>query len=161
MNKKGFTLVELLGVVIILSIIMLIAIPNVMSILDRSKKDAYLADARKMVSLTEYEIRKGNVLKPAAGNLVKVTLGDLATSDVDKDADNHPYDTENSYVVIVRKNGYLVYYVQLVANVNGNYRGVRLTNSENLKTNVKYEKFSKDIILPDNSEINSKKNSND
>ena len=46
MNKKGFTLVELLGVLIILSIIMLIAVPNVISILDKNKKNFFIADAK-------------------------------------------------------------------------------------------------------------------
>ena len=47
MNKKGFTLIELLGVIIILSIIMLIAIPNVTSVLEKNKRENYIADAKK------------------------------------------------------------------------------------------------------------------
>ena len=50
MNKKGFTLIELLGVIIILSIIMLIAIPNVTSVLEKNKREKYIADAKKMIS---------------------------------------------------------------------------------------------------------------
>ena len=50
MNKKGFTLIELLGVIIILSIIMLIAIPNVTSVLEKNKRENYIADAKKMIS---------------------------------------------------------------------------------------------------------------
>ena len=148
MNKKGFTLIELLGVIIILSIIMLIAIPNVTSILERSKKDTYLADARKMVSLTEYEIRKGNVLKPNAGEMRKVTLEDLATGDVVTDPDDKEYDITNSYVLVTRKDGYLVYFVQLVTNNNGSYRGIRLTNRENLDGDKKYEAYGRGIDLP-------------
>ena len=101
MNKKGFTLVELLGVIIILSIIMLIAIPNITSVLERSKKDTYLTDAKKLVSLTQYEIRKGNVDKPATGEIKIVTLKSLATGDVTKDSDGNSYDVDNSFVEIV------------------------------------------------------------
>ena len=36
MNKRGFILIELLGVIVILSIIMVIAIPNITSTLERS-----------------------------------------------------------------------------------------------------------------------------
>lgn len=38
MNKKGFTLVELLGVIVILSILVLISIPIINSIVNDSKK---------------------------------------------------------------------------------------------------------------------------
>ena len=158
MNRKGFTLVELLGVIIILSIIMLIAIPNVTSILERSKKDTYISDSKIFVSNVTTEIRKGHILKPASGELVKVTLAELATSDVEKDSDGNKYDQNNSYVAIVRKDGFLVYYVQLVSNVKGNYRGIRLTNSEDLDSDTKYEKYSKGIPnLPTESELNSLK----
>ena len=121
MNRKGFTLIELLGIIVILAIIMLIAIPNITSMVERSKKDTYITDSKKMVSLTQYEIRKGNVLKPATGEVVKVKLRDLATNDVDKDPDGNEYDLDKSFVAIGRKNGFLVYYVQLVStNKKGN-----------------------------------------
>lgn len=167
MNKNGFTLVELLGVVVILSIIMLIAIPNVASTLDKSKKDTYIADAKKLVSLVQYEIRKGNVSKPASnGTLVKVTLGSLETSNVTKDPDGYTYDTNNSYILVVRKNDYLVYYVQLIANTSNTagttkYSGIRLTNIETLEGDQRYTKFLTNITLPTDSEINAKKTSND
>ena len=104
MNRKGFTLVELLGVIVILSIIMLIAIPNITSTLDRSKKDNYIADCKKLVSIVEYEMRKGNVEKPSEGNSVKVTLEELKTSDVEKDPDGDLYDTSKSYIIVSRDN---------------------------------------------------------
>jgi len=167
MNKRGFTLVELLGVIVILSIIMLIAIPNVTSVLERSKKDTYIADAKKMVSLVQYAIRQGTVNKPTAGNLEKVTLGTLATSEVEKDPDGYTYDLDESYVVIVIKDGYLVYYVQLVVDTNtdenkaSSYRGIRLTNVDDLDGDTRYEKYKKNISLPTDAEISSKITSND
>ena len=142
MKEKGFTLVELLGVIIILSIIMLIAIPNVASMVERSKRDTYMADAKKLVSLTEYEIKKGNVSRPATGELVKVTLGDLSTTDVEKDSDGNAYDLNDSYVALVRKDGYVLYYVQLIArNSNGRISGISLTNSENLEADNRYDYY--------------------
>ncbi|HOO68085.1 MAG TPA: prepilin-type N-terminal cleavage/methylation domain-containing protein [Bacilli bacterium] len=41
MNKKGFTLVELLAVLIVLGIILLIAIPKIGSVLGNSKQSLY------------------------------------------------------------------------------------------------------------------------
>jgi type IV pilus assembly protein PilA len=41
MKKKGFTLVELLGGIVILSIILLIAVPTISNITNRQKAKAY------------------------------------------------------------------------------------------------------------------------
>ena len=38
-NKKGFTLVELLAVMAIIAVIGMIAIPNVIRLMDNNKKD--------------------------------------------------------------------------------------------------------------------------
>ena len=40
-NQKGFTLVELLAVIVILGIIAAIAIPSIGGIIDKSKEDAH------------------------------------------------------------------------------------------------------------------------
>lgn len=146
MNKKGFTLVELLGVIIILSIIMLIAIPNIASMVERSKRDTYISDAKKMVSLVQYEIRKGNANKPASNQIVVVTLGDLSTSDVEKDSDGNVYDLDKSYVALGRKDGYIVSYVQLVASDgNGRISGISLVDSEDLDTDKRYDTYSNNL----------------
>ena len=42
MNKKGFTLVELLAVIAILALIVIIALPNVFSMFNEAKKDTFL-----------------------------------------------------------------------------------------------------------------------
>lgn len=41
MNKKGFTLVELIGVVVLIGIIALIAIPSVDYLIKKTKDNAY------------------------------------------------------------------------------------------------------------------------
>ena len=38
MNRKGFTLVELLAVLVLLSVIMFVAIPSISSSMERAKK---------------------------------------------------------------------------------------------------------------------------
>ena len=49
-NKKGFTLVELLAVIVVLAIIMIIAIPNVLSSMDTAKKSSFIIEARKVLN---------------------------------------------------------------------------------------------------------------
>lgn len=152
MNKKGFTLVELLGVITILSIIMLIAIPNVTSVLDKNKRENYLADAKKLITQAEYEIRSSNIVKPETGQIFKITLAYLGTSDVSKDPDGNKYDTTNSYVVVVRKNGYLEYYVNLVSTEK---KGIKLTHEDNLSGEDKLSLITQDITNPTDSDIKS------
>ena len=161
MKEKGFTLIELLGVIVILSLIMLIAVPNIASTLERSKREQYLVDARKFVSLVEYELRKGSIDKPGGGNLLIITLNYLNTNDLDKDPEGNLYDKDNSYVVVARQNNYLEYYVNLVAkDANSKYRGISLVNSNKLEKdnddpsdNSRYNLISKDVSLLTNAQI--------
>lgn len=156
MNKKGFTLIELLGVIVILSIIMLIAIPNVMSVFENTKRQTYLADATKFVTQVEYELRKGSINKPTSDDIYKVTLGYIGTADVSKDADNNSYDLDKSYVVVVRNNGYLEYYISLIANLsNGDTKGISLTSSDNLKSDDKLSLITNNPVVRDNDYIKS------
>ena len=47
MNRKGFTLIELLAVIIILGILMLIAVPSITIYINNSRKEAYIATAKR------------------------------------------------------------------------------------------------------------------
>ncbi len=46
MNKKGFTLVELLAVIAILAILVIIALPNVIKLYNNAKKNTFLTEAK-------------------------------------------------------------------------------------------------------------------
>ena len=153
MNKKGFTLIELLGVIVILSIIMLIAIPNITSVLEKNKKETYLADAKKLITQAEYEIRNGDIDKPNSSEIVKITLSYLGTSDVNKDPEGNSYSLKDSYVVIVRNDGYLEYYVNLVAITDSGNRGIYLTKQDNLQGDNRLTQVKKDIEIPNDSKI--------
>ena len=153
MDKKGFTLIELLGVIVILSIIMLIAVPNITSVLERNKKETYLADAKKLIAQAEYEIRNGDIEKPNSTNIVKITLSYLGTNDVNKDPDGNSYNLKDSYVIVVRNDGYLEYYVNLIADTNSGNKGIELTKQENLQSDSRFNLIKKDITVPNDSTI--------
>ena len=50
LNKKGFTLVELLAVVVILGILMLVAIPAIQKAIQNSKKGTFADSAKEVVN---------------------------------------------------------------------------------------------------------------
>lgn len=52
-NKKGFTLVELLAVIVILGVLLLIAVPAVSNIIDSSKKKSFESAAKLMIENVE------------------------------------------------------------------------------------------------------------
>lgn len=52
-NEKGLTLIELLVVIVILGIIAAIAIIAIGGIIDNSKKDAHIANAKQMANATK------------------------------------------------------------------------------------------------------------
>lgn len=52
-NKKGFTLVELLAVIVILGILLLIAVPSVNNIIKNSRKKAFLSQVKLAVENVE------------------------------------------------------------------------------------------------------------
>ena len=41
MNRKGFTLIELIAVIVMISLIMVIVVPNILDIVSESKETSY------------------------------------------------------------------------------------------------------------------------
>ena len=63
-NNKGFTLVELLAMLVVLGILMAITVPNISGILSQQKETAFIEDASKLINTakmkmsTDREIRR-------------------------------------------------------------------------------------------------------
>ena len=64
MNKKGFTLVELLAVIAILAILVIIALPNVLKMFNDAKKNSFLTEAKTIYS----EVSKKYISESMKGN---------------------------------------------------------------------------------------------
>ena len=106
LNNKGFSMVELLAVIVILGLMMGIAIPNIMGIIKKQKQSTYLEDAKKMISRAEYMVRSNTeVKKPANNNCIVMTLGYLDNGEFNSPPYGGAYFSYLSYVLIKNVNG--------------------------------------------------------
>ena len=135
-KERGFTLVELLAVIVILGIIAIVAVPNVVGILERNRASIYVEDAKKMVTNAEYKLRGNNIgiVKPTNGKCIIMNLAYLDNTEFDEAPNGGEYLKDESYVVIKRNNNQYEYFVQLVeGNVEStNSKGIALINSKKL-----------------------------
>lgn len=53
LNKRGFTLVELLAVIAILAILMLLVMPNILGMFTRGREDAFVTEAQSLWKAAE------------------------------------------------------------------------------------------------------------
>lgn len=70
--KKGFTLVELLAVIVILGIILVISVPIINDLVDESEKKTFLSDAqtiyRTALTFSVDDITNDGVIYSSSGN---------------------------------------------------------------------------------------------
>ena len=69
MNKKGFTLVELLAVIAILALLVIIALPNVLSMFNNAKKDLFLTEAKNVFKESTKKYISDNMHNSNEGNI--------------------------------------------------------------------------------------------
>lgn len=63
MNKKGFTLIEVIAVVVIMGILALIVIPNTTRLLNEGKKEQMITEVGILISKAKYEYKMSNETK--------------------------------------------------------------------------------------------------
>lgn len=77
MNKRGFTLVELLGVLVILAVIVALVFPSVSSVLKKTKETVYNVELKKILDATyDYTLKNTSIL-PNINETKYITFGQL------------------------------------------------------------------------------------
>lgn len=153
MNKKnGFTLIEVIAVIIIIGIVMLVAVPSVMEYIRGSDNEAYasnamayLETARAEYSMEEY----GDLLDSDEVMIVPIKNITLEKSD-GGESPYGLYDYDKCYIIIVpERNGYQYYATMSDANGIGiSNKGTNELNKDAVKENIG------DTIVPWNTYVN-------
>lgn len=127
-NKKGFTLVELLAVIVILGVLLMIAVPAVQNVIKKTKNNA----TQKQAELFIDAAKKMAIIDEATSDMLIYKLSDL-DSDVDKNR-------FTGMVVALKENGSYKYYIYLNDSVN------KKTIGNNNNNNGIFEFASEDKI---------------
>lgn len=139
MKRDGFTLVELLAMLVVLGILMAVAIPNITGILRNNKLNVIKSDAIKMVDTAK--IKMSNLKEdklPVNGQCVVFALNYLNDSeDINTGPNGGEYLKFESFVVVKKvqrssTSSKYEYYVRLVENIKGGGFGINLANISDL-----------------------------
>lgn len=135
LNKKGFTLIELIATIAVLGIIMMVAVPNVTSIIDKNKRTQYINDAKKLAILAKYKFESSNLPKPTSRDCYLYMFRDLDKTNLSEAPNGGKYMEDYSYVVIKYNSSSMEYdyFVHLVEEYSVGtvkyYRGVKAKNT--------------------------------
>ncbi len=105
-NKRGFTLVELLAVIVILGVLLMIAVPAVQNVIKKTKNNA----TQKQAELFIDAAKKMAIIDEPTNDKVIYKLRDL-----DSDVDTNRF---TGMVVASKENGSYKYYIYLNDSVN-------------------------------------------
>jgi len=129
-NKKGFTLVELLAMLVVLGILMGVAIPNITGILGNQRLNVIKTDATNLVERVKTKVTKDPLItKPSVGQCLILTLDYLDDNeDFEEGPNGEPYFRYDSFVLYTKETvasgaSKYKYYVRLVE-TDGETKGV-------------------------------------
>lgn len=148
-SKNGFTLVEMLAMLVVLGILMSITVPNITGILEQAKVNKYKDDVQKMIDTAKMKVVNNKEIKnQAKDNCIVLYLSYLDdNNELQKGPNEGTYVQDNSFVIIKREENTFKYYFRLIEEKAGKFGGVvelkdytEFTN--NPKNNIKEKEES-------------------
>ena len=87
LNKKGFTLIEIVAVVTIMAILTAVILPNVLKRIDDNKKEQFVVQGKDMLSKAKYLLKleedlQNSEIFTVADECYEITLENLGLSDI-------------------------------------------------------------------------------
>ena len=179
MKNKGFTLVELLAMLVVLGVLMTVAIPNIAGILNNQKKNNLKSDVTTMLETAKIKISKNSLMvKPQDGECIGFSLDYLNDNDnINLGPKGGSYEKYESFIIYARNKRTNTtepvkynYYVRLIEKYNTNkYFGIELddvkniseTNNKNIKNIKNYTAYgltkegNNEAVLNNNADISS------
>ena len=156
MNKKGFTLVELLAVIAILAILVIIALPNVIKLYNNAKKNTFLTEAKTIYK----EAANKYITESMKGNKVSyINSNNKYTSSLDLNSDK-----DLQYCINLDNSGNVVnmsvlnneYYLEYSNDKDITKYNIENVKDKNDKTKMLCSKTNNKIIqMPDKKECKS------
>lgn len=116
-NKKGFTLVELLAVIVVLAIIILIAMPAVLSSMEKARKNSFAVEANEVIRAAQTAYADAVMNGKASGNNICIPYNYLKNGFLEKHDDNYngsvlitinPTSGQASYKIYLSNSNYTV-----------------------------------------------------
>ncbi len=130
-KKNGFTLVELLAMLVVLGILMAVTIPNITGILGNSRLNKTKNDATQIVETAKNRVAKdSSIPKPKANECLILTLNFLDDNEeFTTGANGGKYHEFESFVLYTREENKYKYYIRLLEEEDGSYAGIPLRDS--------------------------------
>lgn len=102
MNRKGFTLVELIAMMVVLGILMVITVPNMSGILNKNKDSITKEDVNKMVAGAKTKFQTKEAKYPEGeSDCVIMSLGFVdSNNDLNKGINEGTYSRTKSFVLV-------------------------------------------------------------
>ena len=126
-NNKGFTLVELLAMMVVIGVLMMVTIPNITGILTQTKSNVFKDDVDRLVNISKTKFTEfKKYQKPGNNECVILTLSYLDDNkDIIKGPNDGTYYRYDSFVIIKKEetspNTYQYnYYVRLLEKTTDN-----------------------------------------
>ena len=151
MSQKGFTLVELIAMLVVMGVLMAITIPNISGIIKNNRESIGIEDVNKMVGNAQQKMESKKAKYPKNVNdCVVFSLKYLDTNDDFKQGVNGgEYDKEESIIVVAKKritditNEYK-YYIRLVELKNNKFYVINFVDYDDFAANP--EKYTSKVM---------------